>query len=106
MALRSTASYFFKNTEKRYPYVTTAAAQQQLSSSLAAAQQQQQQQHSRSSSGGVLFLCVGTGFWSQLLMRDELGSETDIDRLLVFRTVYNNFLLIGNNEFWSFHKSL
>ena len=37
MASRSTA-YFFRNTEKRYPYVTTAAAQQQ--------------QHSRSSSGG------------------------------------------------------
>ena len=37
LALRSTASYFFRNTEKRFPYVTTAAAQQQ---------------HSRSSSGG------------------------------------------------------
>ena len=36
LASRSTA-YFFRNTEKRYPYVTTAAAQQQLSSSTAAA---------------------------------------------------------------------
>ena len=42
MALRSTASYFFRNTEKRYPYVTKAAAQQQHSSSSAAAQQKQQ----------------------------------------------------------------
>ena len=40
IATRSTASDFFRATEKRYPYVTTAAAQQQ------------QQQHSRSSSGG------------------------------------------------------
>ena len=30
-------SNFYRNTEKRYPYVTTAAAQQQLSSSPAAA---------------------------------------------------------------------
>ena len=36
LASRSTA-HFFRNTEKRYPYVTTAAAQQQLSSSGAAA---------------------------------------------------------------------
>ena len=32
--------YFFRNTEKRYPYVTKTAAQQQHSSSIAAAQQQ------------------------------------------------------------------
>ena len=37
---RGSTAYFFRNTEKRYPYVTTAAAQQQ------------QQQHSRSSGGG------------------------------------------------------
>ena len=42
LALRSTASYFFRNTEKRYPYVTKAAAQQQHSSSSAEAQQKQQ----------------------------------------------------------------
>ena len=36
LASRSTA-YLFRNTEKRYPYVTTAAAQQQLSSSTVAA---------------------------------------------------------------------
>ena len=35
-----TEGYFFRNTEKRYPYVTKAAAQQQHSSSSAAAQQQ------------------------------------------------------------------
>ena len=32
LALRSTASYFFRSTAKRYPYVTKAAAQQQHSS--------------------------------------------------------------------------
>ena len=51
LASRSTA-HFFRNTEKRYPYVTTAAAQQQLSSSTAAAAAaaQQKQQRRRSSS--------------------------------------------------------
>ena len=37
LALRSTASFFVRNTEKRYPYVTTLGAQQQLSSSTAEA---------------------------------------------------------------------
>ena len=43
LASRSTA-YFFRNTDKRYPFVTTAAAQQQLSSSTAAAAAAQQEQ--------------------------------------------------------------
>ena len=47
LALRSTASYFFRNTEKRYPYVTTTTAQQQLSSSTVAAAAQQKQQRRR-----------------------------------------------------------
>ena len=38
---------FFRNTEKRYPYVTTAAAQQQLSRSTAAAAAAQQKQQRR-----------------------------------------------------------
>ena len=37
MALRSTASYFCRITEKRYTYVTKSAAQQQHSSSSVAA---------------------------------------------------------------------
>ena len=46
--------------------------------------------------------------WSYLLIGDEVGSATDIDRLFVssgpFCTWYTNFhLLIGNDDFWSFH---
>ena len=46
LASRS-AACFFRNTEKRYLYVTTAAAQQQHSSSAAAAVAQQKQQRRR-----------------------------------------------------------
>ena len=42
LAFRSTASYVFRNTKKRYPYMTKAADQQQHSSSSAAAQQKLQ----------------------------------------------------------------
>ena len=40
-----------------------------------------------------LFKCVGTVFWSSMLMGDELGCATDIDRHCVFRAVYTSFHL-------------
>ena len=48
--------------------------------------------------------CIGTVFWSYLVMGDELGSATGIDRLLVSSGPSTTiFTLIGNDEFWSSH---
>ena len=43
-------------------------------------------------------------FWSYLVMGDEMGSATDIDRLLVSSGLYIPiFTLIGNDDFQSCH---
>ena len=43
-------------------------------------------------------------FWSDLVMGHELGSATDIDRLLVSSGLSTPiFSLIGNDDFWSCH---
>ena len=43
-------------------------------------------------------------FWPYLVVGDDLGSTTDIDRLLVSSGLSTPiFTLIGNNDFWSCH---
>ena len=52
-------------------------------------------------------LCVGTVFGSYLMMGHELGSATDINRLLVSSALSTPiFTLLGKDDFWSCHTHL